>query len=85
MIFLDKLTYLYQQMPMRFDLQVLPGERIAVLGPSGAGKSTLLNLIAGFLPADGGELRLNGKTIAIPRPPGVRSPFCFRKTTSFRT
>ncbi|EHD20109.1 MULTISPECIES: thiamine ABC transporter ATP-binding protein ThiQ [Brenneria] len=61
MIFLDKLTYLYQQMPMRFDLQVLPGERIAVLGPSGAGKSTLLNLIAGFLPADGGELRLNGE------------------------
>ncbi|MCL2898890.1 thiamine ABC transporter ATP-binding protein ThiQ [Brenneria tiliae] len=61
MIFLDKLTYLYQQMPMRFDLHVRPGERIAVLGPSGAGKSTLLNLIAGFLPADGGELRLNGE------------------------
>ncbi|PWC16842.1 thiamine ABC transporter ATP-binding protein ThiQ [Brenneria corticis] len=61
MIFLDKLTYLYQQMPMRFDLHVRQGERIAVLGPSGAGKSTLLNLIAGFLPADGGELRLNGE------------------------
>lgn len=61
MIFLDKLTYLYQDFPMRFDLCVQTGERIAILGPSGAGKSTLLNLIAGFLPADSGELRLNGE------------------------
>ncbi|QTF07094.1 thiamine ABC transporter ATP-binding protein ThiQ [Brenneria izadpanahii] len=61
MIFLDKLTYLYQDFPMRFDLRVEPGERVAILGPSGAGKSTLLNLIAGFLMADSGELRLNGK------------------------
>ncbi|MGM3191455.1 thiamine ABC transporter ATP-binding protein ThiQ [Dickeya dadantii subsp. dieffenbachiae] len=61
MIALDKLTYLYQHLPMRFDLQAQPGERIAILGPSGAGKSTLLNLIAGFLPADGGRLQLNGQ------------------------
>ncbi|ANE74853.1 thiamine ABC transporter ATP-binding protein ThiQ [Dickeya solani] len=61
MIALDKLTYLYQHLPMHFDLQVQPGERIAILGPSGAGKSTLLSLIAGFLPADSGRLRLNGQ------------------------
>ncbi|ADN00070.1 thiamine ABC transporter ATP-binding protein [Dickeya dadantii] len=61
MIALDKLTYLYQHLPMRFDLQAQPGERIAILGPSGAGKSTLLSLIAGFLPADGGRLQLNGQ------------------------
>ncbi|MDY4314862.1 thiamine ABC transporter ATP-binding protein ThiQ [Pectobacterium actinidiae] len=62
MIALEKLTYFYQHLPMRFDFHVKPGERIAILGPSGAGKSTLLNLVAGFLMADSGELRLNGKS-----------------------
>ncbi|MBP2857350.1 thiamine ABC transporter ATP-binding protein ThiQ [Dickeya oryzae] len=61
MIALHKLTYLYQHLPMRFDLQVQPGERLAILGPSGAGKSTLLSLIAGFLSADSGQLQLNGQ------------------------
>ncbi|QQG29177.1 thiamine ABC transporter ATP-binding protein ThiQ [Pectobacterium carotovorum] len=62
MIALEKLTYFYQHLPMRFDFHVRPGERIAILGPSGAGKSTLLNLVAGFLMADSGELRLNGES-----------------------
>lgn len=60
MIVLDKLTYLYQHQPMQFDLRVKAGERVAVLGPSGAGKSSLLSLIAGFLPAESGQLMLNG-------------------------
>ncbi|MEI7374898.1 thiamine ABC transporter ATP-binding protein ThiQ [Dickeya chrysanthemi] len=71
MIALDKLTYLYQHLPMRFDLQAQPGERLAILGPSGAGKSTLLSLIAGFLPADGGRLRLNGQD-HVATPPAKR-------------
>ncbi|HEY0210685.1 thiamine ABC transporter ATP-binding protein ThiQ [Acerihabitans sp.] len=61
MIELDKATYLYQHLPMRFDLRLAAGEKVAVLGPSGAGKSTLLNLIAGFLPLHSGVLRLNGQ------------------------
>jgi NitT/TauT family transport system ATP-binding protein len=45
------------------NLQVQPGEFVAVLGPSGCGKSTLLNLLAGFLQADGGSVLLNGQSI----------------------
>ncbi|HHQ6624253.1 TPA: thiamine ABC transporter ATP-binding protein ThiQ [Serratia fonticola] len=60
MLTLEKLTYLYEHLPMRFDLRIQSGEHVAVLGPSGAGKSTLLSLIAGFLPAASGKLWLNG-------------------------
>lgn len=61
MLTLTNLTWLYQHLPMRFSLSMQAGERLAILGPSGAGKSTLLSLIAGFLAADSGELRLNGE------------------------
>ncbi len=42
------------------DLTVPVGEIHALLGPSGSGKTTLLKVIAGFVQADGGEVRLNG-------------------------
>ena len=60
MLTLNKLTYLYEHLPMRFDLQIEAGERVAILGPSGAGKSTLLSLVAGFLAPVSGQLLLDG-------------------------
>jgi ATP-binding cassette subfamily C protein CydD len=42
------------------DLQLRPGDHVALLGASGTGKSTLLSLIAGLLPADGGAIRIAG-------------------------
>jgi NitT/TauT family transport system ATP-binding protein len=44
-------------------LSVDAGEFVAVVGPSGCGKTTILNMIAGFLPVSGGEIRLAGKPV----------------------
>jgi ABC-type nitrate/sulfonate/bicarbonate transport system ATPase subunit len=39
------------------------GELVSLLGVSGIGKSTLFNVIAGVLPADAGQVFLNGEDI----------------------
>jgi branched-chain amino acid transport system ATP-binding protein len=45
-------------------LRVEQGRIATVIGPNGAGKTTLLAAIAGLLPAAGGEVRLDGRSIA---------------------
>ncbi len=47
------------------------GEILALLGPSGCGKTTLLNMIAGFLPIDGGSIYVNNRNLS-PLPPDKR-------------
>lgn len=51
------------------DLSIMRGEIHAIVGENGAGKSTLVNILAGLLPKDGGEIRLDGIEYE-PRRPG---------------
>jgi ABC-type sugar transport system ATPase subunit len=45
------------------DLEIRPGELLAVLGPSGGGKSTLLNVLAGLEPVNSGRLRFGDEDV----------------------
>lgn len=48
---------------MYFELSVAAGEILSLIGPSGSGKSTLLHLIAGFVEAEAGQIRVGGQPI----------------------
>ncbi|MET9360885.1 ABC transporter ATP-binding protein [Streptomyces sp. NPDC006632] len=53
------------------DLDVAPGELLALLGPSGCGKTTALRVLAGFERPDAGEVLLDGEDI-VPVPANRR-------------
>jgi branched-chain amino acid transport system permease protein len=48
----------------RVTFSIAPGEKIAIIGANGAGKTTLFNAITGFVQRTGGDIRLNGRSIA---------------------
>ena len=48
----------------KLDLDVEPGQFLALMGPSGSGKTTLLNLIAGIDRPTAGSLKIDGMDVA---------------------
>ncbi|WP_246149984.1 ABC transporter ATP-binding protein [Agromyces intestinalis] len=45
------------------DLEVVPGEIVAILGPSGCGKSTLLRIVGGLDRATAGSVEIDGSPV----------------------
>jgi len=62
---IDDLTIAFDETEVLkgINLVIEPGEFFAFLGPSGSGKSTLLRAIAGFGPAPGGSIRIDGEDV----------------------
>ena len=60
-----------------FNLEINPGEVIALVGPSGCGKSTTLRMIAGLEEISAGELYIDGKLMnnAHPKDRGLSMVF----------
>jgi molybdate transport system ATP-binding protein len=48
------------------ELEVAPGETLAVLGPNGAGKTTILRMASGLLPLEEGTVALDGRVLDDP-------------------
>jgi NitT/TauT family transport system ATP-binding protein len=48
---------------VEIDIQVRPGEFLALIGPSGCGKTTLLKCVAGLLPVDAGRIVIGSRTV----------------------
>lgn len=46
-----------------FNLDVKPGQRIAIVGPTGCGKTTMINLLMRFYDVDSGSILVSGKDI----------------------
>ncbi|UQZ37478.1 ABC transporter [Paenibacillus sp. PK3_47] len=57
------------------NIEVSPGQTIAIVGPTGAGKTTLINLLMRFYELNGGEIRIDGVDITRMKRSELRSKF----------
>ncbi|WP_322181822.1 ABC transporter ATP-binding protein [Neglectibacter caecimuris] len=52
-----------QRLIEHFNLEVKPGQRVALVGPTGCGKTTVINLLMRFYDVDSGVIRVEGTDI----------------------
>lgn len=76
----DKVTFYYNQTRLtldRFDLEIKPKEKIALVGSSGAGKSTIVKLLMRFYDVSSGHVLIDGQDIARVKQDSLRSQIAF--------
>ena len=56
-------AYRSREVVRDFELTLDAGEVVGLLGPNGAGKTTCFYMIVGLVPADAGEIILDGRDI----------------------
>lgn len=57
-------TVMEQRLFQDFSLTVEEGQFVAIVGSNGSGKTSLLNIICGSIPVDGGDICIDGQSIA---------------------
>lgn len=73
MLLVEGLSVRYGRIPALHGIRVEvgAGQAVAVVGPNGAGKSTLLRTIAGAVRPSGGDVKLEGDSIATLKPESI--------------
>ncbi len=59
-----------------FSAKAIAGQKIAIVGPTGAGKTTMVNLLMRFYELNGGDIKIDGTSIADLKRENVHSLFC---------
>ena len=73
---IDKVFFSYTpKVPLieNFNLDVKPGQRIAIVGPTGCGKTTLINLLMRFYEVNSGVIAVDGNPITTLRRESLRN------------
>lgn len=63
---IEDMSFSYEadsELIQNFDLDVKPGQRVAIVGPTGAGKTTLINLLMRFYDVNSGRILVSGHDI----------------------
>jgi ATP-binding cassette, subfamily B, bacterial len=76
---MEKVRFRYGEGPWvldGLDLNIAPGETVALVGPSGAGKSTLAKVLVGLQQPASGAVQVDGQVVAEMEPSSLRSAVC---------
>ncbi|MEN1938336.1 ABC transporter ATP-binding protein [Paenibacillus sp. 102] len=65
MLVVDHITKSFgkKEVVKNVSFEVKKGETFGLLGPNGAGKSTTISMICGLIPYDGGDIKVEGKSV----------------------